>query len=443
MSLTSTTAPGKTFNSRNELAEHYKSDWHKYNLKRREAGLQLVTEKEFRIRLDAALAMRREKEKKNGTSHIKDINSKKNKKKQIKTQAKNEKAKLKSDLASSSADTEMASADNASEEASKPRIPAALAESQENPEIDPKQCLFDQHKSKSVKENIHYMQQKYGLFIPDKEYLVDFVGLMGYCHEKIKLGHYCLYCNQVFPTWQGCQQHMIDKQHCKLRYEEGFWEELDPFYDFSSEDNEFARKIGLNENGEDEKKDPSLEMDVDGDGDEDEDGWEDVSDGDEEEDEELYEGYEREIKRFGLNVNALGELVFPDGRVIGHRALSRYYKQKVSASTTKSLAIVAAKKASGERLFNGQVVNIHDFNLKHDKVRGAGRGILVAVGGGEGGPATFSTLSLYRYRAAIRKQRLGDLKGQKIRQKTFQNINRMDKKANRLMNGVSVAHAAR
>lgn len=440
MSFTSNTAPGKTFSSRSEIAEHYKSDWHKYNLKRREAGLQLVSEKEFQMRLEAALAMRKEKEKKNGTDHIKNINSKKNKKKQKNVKAKAEEAKKSCCPSSSSTDAEMTSADNTSEDAPKFRVPAALAKSQENPEIDPKQCLFDQHKSKSLKENVHYMQQKYGFFLPDKEFIVDLEGLLGYCHEKIKLGHYCLYCNQVFPTWQGCQQHMIDKQHAKLRYEQGFWEELDPFYDFSSADKDFAAKIELDHQFE-EEKDPSSDMDVDGGGDED--GWEDMSDGDDGEEEEMYDGYEKEIKRFGLKVNTLGELVFPDGRVVGHRALRRYYNQKLSASTTTSLAVVAAQKASGERLYNGRVVNIHDHNLKHDKVRGAGKGILVAIGGEEGGPAAFSALSLYRYRAAIRKQRRGDFKGNKIREKAFQNINRMDKKANRLMNGVSVAHAAR
>jgi len=428
--LTSTTAPGKTFASRSEIADHYKSDWHKYNLKRREAGLPLVEEKEFQMRLEAALAMRKEKEKKNGTSHIKNINSKKNIKKQKFKELK------------TTADAEAATPDNAAAEESKPRIPAALAESQENPEINPKQSLFDQKVSKSLKENMHYMQQKYGFFLPDKEYLEDTEGLLGYFHEKVKLGHYCLYCNQVFPTWQGCQQHMIDKQHCKIRYEQGFWEELDPFYDFSLADKNFVATIGEDTN---EANEASMDVDVDDDDDDDDGGWEDVSDGEAEGDEEeVFEGYEREIRRFGLKVNALGELVFPDGRVVGHRALRRYYKQKITADTTKSLAIVAAKKASGERMFNGQVVNIYDHNLKHDKVRGAGKGILVAVGGADGGVATFSALSLYRYRAAIRKQRRGDRKGEKIRQKALgQNINRMDKKANRLMNGVSVAHAAR
>lgn len=191
MELTSTTAPGKTFASRSEIAEHYKSDWHKYNLKRREAGLPLVEEKEFQMRLEAALAMRKEKEKKNGTGHIKNINSKKNKKKQKFKEQKNAEA-----AASSSKDTETTSAENAAEEEPRSRIPAALAESQENPEINPKQSLFDSKISRSLKENIHYMQQKYGFFLPDKEYLFDTEGLLGYFHEKVKLGHYCLYCNQ-------------------------------------------------------------------------------------------------------------------------------------------------------------------------------------------------------------------------------------------------------
>ena len=30
--LTSTTAPGKVFSSRKDLQDHYRSDWHRYNL---------------------------------------------------------------------------------------------------------------------------------------------------------------------------------------------------------------------------------------------------------------------------------------------------------------------------------------------------------------------------------------------------------------------------
>jgi pre-60S factor REI1 len=62
MSLTSTTAPGKLFTTRTDLQTHYKSDWHRYNLKRRENGLPMLNEEEFNARLEAALALRRERE---------------------------------------------------------------------------------------------------------------------------------------------------------------------------------------------------------------------------------------------------------------------------------------------------------------------------------------------------------------------------------------------
>jgi hypothetical protein len=45
--LTSKTAPGVVFASRQELAEHNRSDWHRLNLKRLAAGLEAVAEAEF------------------------------------------------------------------------------------------------------------------------------------------------------------------------------------------------------------------------------------------------------------------------------------------------------------------------------------------------------------------------------------------------------------
>lgn len=85
--LTSTTAPGKVFNSRSELAEHYKSDWHKYNLKRREAGLPLLQKEDFEARLEAALALRREREgreERTGKDHLKKGKKKKKERKKNK-----------------------------------------------------------------------------------------------------------------------------------------------------------------------------------------------------------------------------------------------------------------------------------------------------------------------------------------------------------------------
>lgn len=257
---------------------------------------------------------------------------------------------------------------------------------------------------------------------------------MGYCQEKIKLGHYCLYCEKVFPTWQGCQNHMISKQHTKFRYEKGYWDELDPFYDFNADNAEFdvAKEAG-------ETNDGDVDMGVVVEDDGDEDGWEDMSQDGNEDDDEVFGGYEKEIARFGLDVTPLGEIVFPDGRIIGHRALNRYYRQN-HRPLQKSTAIVAATRAAGERIHDGQVVNIGRNAMPRDQHRGVGRGVLVPLKDGAEG---FSALSLYRYRAAVRKQRREDDVGKRLHYRTKLNMNRMDKKANRLMNGVSVAHAAR
>lgn len=134
--FTSTTAPEKVFSSRSELAEHYKSDWHKYNLKRREAGLPLLKEVDFQARWEAALALKKEKELKarSGTDHIK--NPEKNK-----TKAKRDSTRTGSE---------------------------GVAASQEKPEIEPKQSLFDSHQSESLQENVGYMHKKFGFFIPDQ-----------------------------------------------------------------------------------------------------------------------------------------------------------------------------------------------------------------------------------------------------------------------------------
>ena len=45
--LTCHTAPGVAFTTMDELKAHYRSDWHRYNLKRKVAGLPVVGEALF------------------------------------------------------------------------------------------------------------------------------------------------------------------------------------------------------------------------------------------------------------------------------------------------------------------------------------------------------------------------------------------------------------
>ena len=184
--LTSTTAPGKVFASRQELADHYKSDWHKYNLKRREAGLPLLLESDFQARLAAALSLRQE-DVRDGTNHLK-----KGKKQKKKSKRQNAPVVMKSQAASYEKAKENNSemvAETVDEKEAMDEGEAEQPAEEEKVVIDPKQCLFDRHFSASVEANADRMYRKYGLFIPDREYLTDLEGLIGYCHEKVKLGH--------------------------------------------------------------------------------------------------------------------------------------------------------------------------------------------------------------------------------------------------------------
>lgn len=462
--LTSTTAPGKLFASRTEIADHYKSDWHKYNLKRREAGLPLLLETDFQARLAAALSLRQE-EGRHGTSHLKKGKKHKNKKnKQNDVAPAINGAVMKSQTSAydkikeeNNADgVEVPVVENAMETEEGESGEQAVEEEEEAPVIDPKQCLFDPHFSASVEANADRMYRKYGFFLPDREYLTDLEGLIGYCHEKIKLGHMCVCCHKVFQTWQGCQKHMISKTHTKLKYEAGVdLEDLSVFYDFSEADNEFMKSVAARASkrvvSESKDNDDTI-MEDDGDA-----NWEDISDDEDmgedgedgnDDDDGIYDQYESHLAQYGFDVNVLGELILPNGRVIGHRALQRYYKQRVP-NTNSSSALVAARRAAGERLFNGAVVNIHGLNensmaltkagINPDMAAGRkGKGILHKNKGG-----VYSSLSIYRFRASVRKQRREDDQGKRIYEHTSQNMNRMDKKANRLHNNVSVAHAKR
>lgn len=469
--LTSTTAPGKIFSSRTELAAHYKTPWHKYNLKRREAGLPPLLESDFFARLAAAQAVHTERtaRRQNGTDQVGRGHLK---------NGKHQKGDRGSSSAAVPANASMdpvhsCGDDNDVMQQNGDSVAAASRAFQKQVEINPKQCLFDRHVSSTVQANVDRMHRKYGFFIPDYEYLTDMTGLIGYCHEKIQLGNVCLYCHRTFRTARSCIQHMRNKVHTKLRYEIGIdLEDLDVFYDFAEANDAFLKSTihpklqGPTAVSDDEKPD---EMDEENDEDVDEE-WEDVSDDDEceedednyddlDDDEELYQGYEEEVTRMGWKITPLGELIFPDGRIIGHRGLRRYYKQRLSQHKEASIAVSAARQAAGERLYRGRVYNIGyngnaaaRDNDSTDMSRAlalvgispgivagrSGKGILVTTSAG-----TYSQVSVYRYRAALRKQRTQMRQGQQLVQRNTTNMNRMDKKANRLMNNVSVAHAQR
>ena len=88
------------------------------------------------------------------------------------------------------------------------RLSAAAAAPEAAPVIDPRRCLFTLHPYPCAELALVGMQREFGFFVPDKEYCVDVEGLLGYCTEKIWLGHMCIFCQRTFGSVNAAVRHM-------------------------------------------------------------------------------------------------------------------------------------------------------------------------------------------------------------------------------------------
>ena len=96
-------------------------------------------------------------------------------------------------------------------------------------------CLFCNYDSPTLKLSVSHMTKIHGLFIPEQNYLVDLEGLLRYLQGKIHQDHECLLCHKLKGTTSGVQTHMRDKGHCMMAFEtEEEMLEVGQFYDFSS-----------------------------------------------------------------------------------------------------------------------------------------------------------------------------------------------------------------
>ena len=160
----------------------------------------------------------------------------------------------------------------------------------------PARCLFCNADSQTVDENVVHMFRVHGMFIPRQEDLEDAEGLLSYLFDIISEFRECLYCGRTKETVEGIRSHMMDKGHCKI----AFGEELDQFYGFEAEGSEDGAGDGMV--GEDE--------------------------GDDEADETS------SPREHDFHPDSDHELHLPSGRVLGHRSLSRYYRQNLHSYPT-------------------------------------------------------------------------------------------------------------
>lgn len=262
---------------------HYKTEWHRYNLRRKVAGVPGVTEALFNLRIEALEA---EKKKKEGERLLYKCALCNKEYTTAKAHANHLQSKLhvtRAAAADNPADAGVAGTRPAPQKPSAASLEAnstqngkavvdedeesddeweevdgedmnedeegdTVAEMEEaGPSDDPlsghwepSDCLFCGRNHADFDACIEHMHTEHGFFVPDAEYLKDPVGMLTYLGLKITKGFMCLYCDErgkQFHSAEAVRKHMINKSHCKLRYGDGEGiaeEELEDFYDFSS-----------------------------------------------------------------------------------------------------------------------------------------------------------------------------------------------------------------
>ncbi|KAL7039324.1 hypothetical protein ACKWTF_009865 [Chironomus riparius] len=293
--------------------EHFGTDWHRYNLKRKVSELPPLTAEEFQDRVLEARKSDLEAQKdeslyckackkffKTKNAHDNHLNSKKHKdcvKIFIENHANDEDQQVEICVPAMEI-IEERQKQFEEEEAELMDVESVDSDEwdddTENP-IANNDCIFCDHHSRSIVKNLKHMSIAHSFFIPDAEFCCDVFGLLSYLADKVCKDFICLWCNEkgkTFYSVQAVRRHMIEKGHTKMLHEGAALAEYAEFYDYSASYPDH-----------DETKDIDSEIET------------PVLDGDE------------------------YQLVLPSGNIIGHRSLLRYYKQRINPNR----AVVVSK----------------------------------------------------------------------------------------------------
>ncbi|XP_014219825.1 zinc finger protein 622 [Copidosoma floridanum] len=297
--------------------QHFKTDFHRYNLKRKECELPPVSHEKFlKMKQNAEEQMMDENHQQMSCSFCKkSFSTKSQYENHIASKKHKEKAIKLSEQQSTNGDDE----DEDELQVNASKVPSASSavksndckkdEAEDDMEVDSdvetvdsdewnenpvhsNNCIFCNHHSRTMTKNLKHMTEAHSFFIPYVEYCVDIKGLLTYLGEKVSSGYLCLWCEgNMFDTLEATRSHMLDKNHTKMLFEGEALAEYTDYYDFTTNHPDVQNPLEI------------MEIpDIDG------------------------------------NEH---QLVLPSGSVIGHRSLMRYFKQ----STDPSRAVVIRKKS--------------------------------------------------------------------------------------------------
>ena len=275
--------------------EHYRSDWHRYNLKRKVAALPPVSAEGFRDRVVAQQSEVTTAQATAAAEHqCTTCNKKFNSSSTLETHMSSKKHKERV-LAAEQLAEDVASGKVAPKE--EPAMDATPDEVDEHLELA--DCLFCPHRSETLESNLEHMTGVHSFFIPEIEYLANLPGLIAYLQEKVADFHLCLTCNgrgRSFYTLKGVRAHMLEKGHVFMDDSEEGEMERHEYYDYTKASGD----------------------------------WEDVEEGAGAESGALVAMGDNE-----LAVTESWELVLPSGKTAVHRDMLMYTKQRFRPEDTR------------------------------------------------------------------------------------------------------------
>ena len=301
-----------------EMKEHYKSEFHKYNLNRVTMNLVPLSYEDYKRKKD--FFMKKMEEKKKAEESLKlqtqnlycEICSKKfNSSKKLE-----EHLISKTHLKHKAKKDEIKNNNNEEEEIITNEIKEVKNKEPEKTTLDDiTYCLFCNIKSDTLKNNFYHMVQNHNLDIPFIFYIKNYEELIKILAKKIFTYHACFTCDtQRFESIKSLQKHMISKGHTVIN-EKDLDEFLFKYYDFKKllavKDKNIRRSkefkiLSLRARVAKELKEKNLEGD---------DEWEEVKSDDEDDD---YEPM----------TLPNGELLLENGTTLGNKEFKIYYKQK-------------------------------------------------------------------------------------------------------------------
>lgn len=224
-------------------------------------------------------------------------------------------------------------------------------------------CFFCGENNNDTESNILHMLKYHGLYLPERSYLKDVEGLLTYVSEAVTLDHLCLVCGFQGRGLESIRQHLRSKGHAHIPYEtKADKAAIEEFYDFairgdylddhSSLSSEPRNRISYREGSDEESV---------------------IVDGPNQSAANCYTV--AHVDRSGV------ELTLPNGSRIGHRTMQRYYRQNLPLPVSPpdsrtTVSLVDSRYASGvttavikqqEKQTRLNMQRDHNMNLRRDK----------------------------------------------------------------------------